>query len=112
MKVMTENTCDNCDDIIHAVIEEDDIRNFKVGYVKCPTCGKETLICNECYDEKVKGHCDCGVNCPYRNGLTVIGMSDCEYVEWMKENEPSRFAAIKEGKCGDYYKNLIKEMGI
>ena len=111
MKVMTENTCDNCDELIHAAVNESDIINFKVGYVKCPNCGKKVLICNECYDEKVKGHYDCG-NCPYKGGATVMGMSDCEYVEWMKENEPTRFFALKEGKCGDYYKNLIKEMGI
>ena len=111
MKVMTENTCDNCDELIHAVVESDDILNFAVGYVKCPNCGGAVHICNECHDEKTNGHHDCA-NCPFRDGRVKEGMSDREYVEWMRENEPSRFAAIKDGKCGTHYMKLIAEMGI
>lgn len=66
MKVMTENFCVKCDNVIHALVEEDDLKKGVVGRVRC-SCGEINLMCNECSPH---GDCD---NCPLINSKIVKG---------------------------------------
>lgn len=106
MTMMTENYCNDCDEVLNAVVDVRDFLDFKVGRIRCK-CGCVVLPCNECRDENGK-HYDCG-NCPYSNAKIVDAMTDDEYIKWVYENDRECFDIYLKGENGEYMKELAKK---
>lgn len=100
---MTENYCDECDDVLHAVFDIDDFESHHRGSIMCK-CGTVVMPCNECDD-----HGMCG-DCPWRDSIPTPAMSDVEYMKWMKENEPASWEILKDSYNGGKYAELIREL--
>jgi len=103
-KIITENYCDECDEEIHALFDEDKFFAHKVGALKCPACGAIVMPCNECED-----HDACG-DCPWRGCKPVKGMSEMSYVKYIKAEEPKLFRMFLAGDCGEFYQKIAKKV--
>ena len=101
--IMTENYCDECDDVLHAVFDIDDFESHHRGSIMCK-CGTVVMPCNECED-----HGMCG-DCPWKDSIPTPAMSDVEYLKWMKENEPASWEILKDAYNGGKYAELIREL--
>lgn len=101
--IMTENYCDECDDVLHAVFDIDDFESHRLGSIMCK-CGTVVMPCNECED-----HGMCG-DCPWKDSIPTPAMSDVEYVKWIKENEPSSWEVLKDALNGGKYAEVIREL--
>ena len=104
--MMTENYCDDCDEVLNAVVDVDDFYDFKVGRIRCK-CGCIVLPCNECRDENGE-HYDCG-ECPWSNAKIVDAMTDDEYIKWVYDNDRECFDIYLNGENGEYMKELAKK---
>lgn len=103
--IMTENYCDDCDDVLHAVFDGFDFFNYKVGRIRCK-CGCIVKPCNECEIDHIRS---CA-NCPYDKAKVVDAMTDEEYAKWEKENEPETFALMLKGELGEHYEKVAKKV--
>lgn len=101
--IMTENYCDECDDVLHAVFDVDDFESHRRGSIMCK-CGTVVMPCNECGD-----HGMCG-DCPWRDSIPTPAMSDVEYVKWVKENAPASWEILKDAYNGGKYAEVIREL--
>jgi hypothetical protein len=72
MKMMTENYCTECDEVVHQVFDDEAFYNHTVGTITCPKCGSIVMPCNECDD-----HSKCG-ECPWNGVNGTVGMDDCD----------------------------------
>ena len=106
-EMITENYCDSCDGVIHAVFNAEDFYNFKVGRIRCE-CGTVMVPCNECLDENGQ-HYKCS-ECPWKNAEIVDAMTDEDYVKWVKDNEPDMFKRFLDLSNGDYYRELAEKV--
>ena len=104
MSMMTENYCDECDAVVHAVFDEDDFYNHRVGTVKCPDCGETILPCNECED-----HSACS-QCPWSGVPATEAMSDEAYVRYERSVNPKVFEMFKNGDMGEVYQKVALEI--
>ena len=102
--VLTENYCDECDEMLHQVFFLKAFRDHKVGAVICPKCGHVTMPCNECED-----HGDCG-NCPWGVSEASAAMSDEAYMRFQKSHEPKIYKKFKDGEMGDHFAKVIKKI--
>lgn len=101
--IMTENYCDECDDVLHAVFDIDDFESHHRGSIMCK-CGTVVMPCNECDD-----HGMCG-DCPWKDSIATPAMSDVEYVKWIKENEPATWEILKDSYNGGVYAEVIRKL--
>lgn len=108
-QIMLEEYCAECCDVVHAIVNAHDFRSFKVGRIKCDHCGGSTAPCNECWNEKTNSHHNCS-ECPYKNSKELEPMSDEDYIKWHKENEPSTFECILNGKLGEHYQEIAQKI--
>lgn len=99
--IMTENYCDECDDVLHAVFDIDDFESHRLGSIMCK-CGTVVMPCNECED-----HGMCG-DCPWKDSIPTPAMSDVEYVKWIKETAPASWEILKDAFNGGA--ELIREL--
>ena len=97
MTIMTENYCDECNEVVHAVFDEEDFRNHKVGTIKCPVCGETIFPCNECED-----HSACS-SCPWFQTPSTEAMSDEAYVRYERSENPKFFEMCLNGDLGPTY---------
>jgi hypothetical protein len=102
MKMMTENYCDECDEVVHQVFDDEAFYNHTVGTIICPKCGSIVMPCNECDD-----HGKCG-ECPWNGVNGTVGMDDCEVILWYKEHETHTYDMMKNGELGIGYKEIIE----
>lgn len=110
--ILCENYCDECDEMVHTLVNEKDFYDFKVGRIRCPNCGAIIHPCNECLDENGQ-HYDCGINCkdcPWYKAKIVKPLTDEEYMRYLKDNEPKMYETYKNGKQGDYYNEIISKL--
>jgi hypothetical protein len=101
--IMTENYCDECDNVVHQVFNIEDFYNYKVGLVKCPECGTIIKPCNECDNN------DNCAECPWNKAKVSDAISEEEHILWYKENNKRIYEMMKKGDLGDGYKELIEE---
>jgi len=108
-EILTENYCDDCDEVLYAVFDEDAFNNHKVGAIQCK-CGCIVMPCNECNWVDINGnHTECET-CPWKNADVTKAMSDEAYVRWCKANEPKIYEIMKGNTNGDYYHEIIKKI--
>ena len=105
ISIMTENYCDECDNVVHQVFNFGDFYNHKVGLVKCPECGTIIKPCNECDDDDK----NC-LFCPWKNASVSDAISEEEHILWYKENNIGVYEMMKNGDLGDGYKELVEEI--
>lgn len=101
--IMTENYCDECDEVLHAVFDIDDFESHHRGSIMCK-CGTVVMPCNECDD-----HGMCG-DCPWKDSIATPAMSGVEYLKWMKENKPASWEILKEAYNDSMYAKAIREL--
>ena len=101
--MMTENYCDECDEVVHQVFGERDFYKHKVGRIICPVCGHFVMPCNECNAT----NCE---DCPWKKSEPTKGMDETEYIVWYKENDPKVFDLMKSGDLGEYFKKIANEL--
>ena len=104
---MQENYCDECDEVLHSLVDAEDFAAFRAGPVRC-LCGHVVMPCNECRIELDEEQ-DCS-NCPFRNAAVSTPLTDEEYVAWVKANELDGFLLMLEGGMGDAYQKVAKEI--
>ena len=104
MDMLTENYCDECDEVVHAVFDDEDFRNHRVGSVKCPKCGHIIMPCNEC-----ENRAGCG-NCPWASCHPEKAMSDEAFVRYLKDEEPDCFGKFLDGSMGEKYRQIAKSV--
>ena len=102
-EMMTENYCDDCDDVLNAVFDEKEFWSHKVGLVKC-MCGCIVKPCNEC-----DNHYNCS-HCPWEKAKVTKAMTDLAYMKWLKKNEPDTYEIFRSGQNGDYYNKVIEKI--
>lgn len=102
VKIMTENYCDECDNVLHAVFDIGDFESHRRGSIVCE-CGTVVMPCNECDGN------ECG-DCPWRDSIPTPAMTDVEYVKWVKENAPSLYNVLKDPCNGGSYAEIIREL--
>lgn len=102
--ILTENYCDECDEVLNQVFDYKAFRSHKVGALICPKCGHVTMPCNECED-----HDGCG-DCPWAKSERTVAMSDESYMRYLRAYEPEIYREIKSGDNGDYYAEIIKKI--
>lgn len=102
--ILTEDYCDECDEVLNQVFDERQFFSYKVGALICPKCGHVTMPCNECED-----HDACG-DCPWRKAKATKAMSDEAYMRYLKAHEPKIYKIFKDGENGDYYAEIIKKI--
>lgn len=102
--ILTENYCDECDEVLHQVFGRRAFFAHQVGALICPTCGHVTMPCNECEDHDA---CD---NCPWANAEESNTMSDEAYMRYLKACEPKIYKKFKDGEMGDHYAKVIKKI--
>lgn len=102
-EMMTENYCDECDNVVHQIFDVEDFYNYKVGLIRCPECGNIVIPCNEC-DNNDK--CE---ECPWNNAKVSDAITEVEHILWYKENNKRIYEMMKKGDLGDGYKELIEE---
>ena len=102
--VLTENYCDECDQVLHAAFDRNEFFDHKTGVVECPDCGKRVMPCNECPD-----HANCD-NCPWGNTPSAAGLSDEGYVRFLREHEPKSYETYRNGANGEYYAKICAEI--
>lgn len=102
--MLTENFCDECDEVLHQVFAKGQFFSHKVGALICPKCGHVTMPCNECEDH------DACADCPWQNTEAMKAMSDEAYMCYLKANEPKLYRLFKRGDNGDYYGEVIKKI--
>lgn len=100
--IMTENYCDDCDNVLHAVFDIGDFESHRRGSIICE-CGTVVMPCNEC-DGKL-----CG-DCPWKESIPTPAMTDVEYVKWVKENAPTLYDVLKDPYNGGKYAEVIREL--
>lgn len=103
-QMITENYCD---DVIHAVFDEDEFYSYKTGRIRC-SCGCVVVPCNECVDENGQ-HYNCA-ECPWANAEIVDAMSDYGYVRWIRDNCPNTFKEFLTGNFGEYYRFIAEDI--
>lgn len=103
-RIITEDFCDECDEVLHQVFARKAFFAHQVGVVICPKCGHATMPCNEC-----ENHDACG-NCPWTNAEKPNTMSDEAYMRYLKSHEPKIYKKFKDGENGDYYAEIIKKI--
>lgn len=108
MEMMTENYCDQCDEVLHAIVDVDDFREFKAGPVVCSSCGHVVMPCNEC-EAELDGEKNCH-ECPFRDVPPADPIPDEEFVEWHKRNYPDAFSAMLAGEMGEHYEKIAKNL--
>ena len=62
------------------------------------------MPCNECDMDHVSS-CD---DCPYRKMPLLDAITDEEFVEWHRRNEPGVFDAMLAGDLGEAYEKIAK----
>lgn len=102
--ILTENYCNDCDEVLNQVFDIDAFYEHKVGALICPKCGCVNMPCNECED-----HDDCG-NCPWANADRCVAMSDESYMRYLRAYEPETYKLFKSGEDGHYYDKIIKKI--
>lgn len=102
---MLEEYCNECDEVVHQIVEEKDFFDGKIGGIRCPKCGEIVMPCNACYDEKK--NCDL---CPFKSATPIEAMTDEEYVGYYKETKSDVFELMKNGELGDYFKELANRI--
>jgi len=105
-EIMTENYCDDCDEVLNVPFDATDFWNFKVGRIRCK-CGCIVKPCNECFG--TENHDTCG-NCPWENAEIKDAMTDKEFMLWCRENEPATYEMYKGDSNGDYFHKVIAEI--
>ena len=103
-QILTENYCDECDEVLNQVFDRKAFCSHKVGALICPKCGHITMPCNECED-----HDDCG-DCPWANAERTMAMSDEAYMRYLKAYKPKLYKLFKSGENGDGYAEVIKKI--
>lgn len=63
---ITENYCDNCDSVVHVTFKVAAFWTFRVGRVRCPSCGFVIKPCNECFGTDIEDVLGC-VKCPWND---------------------------------------------
>jgi hypothetical protein len=101
MKFMLEEYCDECDMVVHQVVDDKDFLDGKIGGIKCPVCGSVVMPCNACYDEDK--NCD---YCPFKTATPIEAMTDEDHIRWYKENDNKIFEMMKNGELGEFYKEI------
>ena len=108
----TENFCDDCDDVLHAVFNIKDFWGHKVGLIRCK-CGCVVKPCNECGGEDADGNAVSCDNCPWVNAKITDAMTDEEYVLWLKDNDKNTFEVYADPKNGyDHYREVIETLEV
>lgn len=100
--IMTENYCDDCDNVLHAVFDIKEFDSHRRGSIVCE-CGTVVMPCNEC------DGIGCG-DCPWKDSIPTPAMTDVEYVKWAKENAPSLYEVLKDPDNGGKYAEVIREL--
>ena len=100
MSMMTENYCDECDTVVHAVFDETDFHNHKVGTIRCPVCGETIFPCNEC---ETRDNCS---HCPWLQTPATEAMSDEAYVRYERAVNPKLFDLFRNGDMGEVYQKV------
>lgn len=103
-EILTENYCDNCDEVLNQVFSTKAFYAGKVGALICPKCGHVTMPCNECED-----HDACG-DCPWEKSERCVAMSDESYIRYLRAYEKDSYNMFKSGENGDYYDKIIKKI--
>lgn len=106
-KMITENYCNDCNNVVHAVFNFKDFYDFKFGRIRCK-CGCVIVPCNECIDKNGQ-HYNCS-KCPWKNAEIKDEMTDDEYFKWVKENEPNLFEMFLNGNFGEESKQLAEKI--
>ena len=101
---MTENYCDECDNVVNQVFNDEDFYNHKVGLIKCPECGHIISPCNECDNND---NCE---ECPWRKAKISDALTEEEHIRWYKENDTNVYNMMKSGELGYRYKELVEEI--
>jgi hypothetical protein len=104
MDMMSENYCDECDNVVHQVFNDEDFYNHKVGLIECPECGHIISPCNECDNND---NCE---ECPWRKAKISDAMTEEEHIRWYKENNTNVYNMMKSGELGYGYKELVEEI--
>lgn len=107
MEMVTENYCDQCDNVLHAVFDEKEFYAHNVGRIACPECGTIAVPCNECEDYK---HKSCDNDCPWKKAKITTAMSDEEYIRWIRKNQSKVYEVFRSGKNGDHYLPIIRKI--
>lgn len=102
--ILTENYCNECDEVLHQVFDYNDFYAHKVGALICPNCGHVTMPCNECENHNACGHC------PWAKAEKSNTMSAEAYMRYLKSYEPRLYKIFKDGENGDYYAEIIKKI--
>lgn len=107
MCILTENYCDECNEVVHAVFDERDFYAHKIGTIRCPACGHIIMPCNECED-----HDACG-DCPWsrlHESKASAAMSDEAYIHYLHDCEPKFYKMFRDGEMGDHYAKIIEKI--
>lgn len=102
--ILTENYCDECDEVLNQVFDKKAFFAGKVGALICPKCGHVMMPCNECED-----HDACG-DCPWAKADKCVAMSDEAYIRYIRAYEPKTYKMLKSGDNGDYYAKIIAKI--
>ena len=102
--ILTENFCDECDEVLNQVFDEKAFYAGKVGALICPKCGHVTMPCNEC-----EAHDACG-DCPWAKSDRCVAMSDESYMRYLRAYEPATYKLFKSGENGHYYDKIIAKI--
>jgi hypothetical protein len=102
--MLLENYCDECDEVVHAVFNDDDFINHRIGTIRCPVCGSTILPCNEC-----ENHDMCS-ECPWDNVPPEDAMSDEAYMRYIRAYEPWLYEKFVNGEMGNHYDDIIKKI--
>ena len=104
--ILTENFCDECDEVLNQVFDEKAFYAGKVGALICPKCGHVTMPCNECED---RFNCE---KCPWRRAKAKVSkaMTDEEYIRYIRVHEPELYEMFKNGENGHYYDKIIAKI--
>lgn len=106
MEIMTENYCGECDEVVHAAFDLEQLRVAYRGSVRCPNCGHVIPPCNECDFDHVNQCRDC----PYLKMPHSEAITDEEFVDWHRRNEPDVFEAMLAGDMGEDYGRIAKDL--
>lgn len=104
MTMLTENYCDECDEVVHAVFDEEDFYAHRIGTVLCPNCGHVIMPCNEC-----ENHDECG-NCPWRGVHPESAISPEAMLRYIRGRSQEEFRRYLDGAMGDVMQELANKI--
>ena len=104
LTMLTENYCDECYEVVHAVFDMDDFYAHRIGTIRCPNCGHVIMPCNECDD-----HDGCG-DCPWRGVHPEEAMSDEATLRYIRDTTPKMFRYYLDGSMGEAMQKVAKKI--